>query len=91
MATASILTTSLPAKDRRRAFYNAQERAIIDKHKDAYLAATTPSARRTIAENDIFPQLFDYWRLHNKPTDDKEGRTEVTFRLLVGESDSSSQ
>lgn len=41
--------------------YNAAERAVIDVFKTQYMAATTPTARKTIAQVHILPALFNYW------------------------------
>ncbi|KAF8811080.1 hypothetical protein BYT27DRAFT_7253210 [Phlegmacium glaucopus] len=41
--------------------YNTQERAAINPFKTEYLNATTPAARKTIAQVYIFPTLFNYW------------------------------
>lgn len=45
---------------RAQRVYNQQERAAIDPFKDDYLNATTPAARKAIAQVHIFPALFNY-------------------------------
>ena len=42
--------------------YNEQERAAIDIFKDRYMEATTPANRKTLAQLEIFPSLFNYWK-----------------------------
>ena len=42
--------------------YDEQERAAIDVFKSKYLEATTSACRKTIAQLDIFPALFNYWK-----------------------------
>jgi hypothetical protein len=54
--------------------YNAQERAAIDPFKTEYLAATTPAARKTIAQVHILPALFNYWTSIGQVIDDNEMR-----------------
>ena len=54
--------------------YNKQERAVIDKFKDKYLEATTSSMRKTIAQLEIFPALFNYWKGIGKIYDNKKTR-----------------
>jgi hypothetical protein len=41
--------------------YNSEERSKIDIFKPQYLEATSPAARKTIAQVHIFPALFNYW------------------------------
>jgi hypothetical protein len=60
--------------------YNAQERAAIDVFKNQYLEATSPAARKTIAQAHIFPALFNYWISVGKVIDDKE----MNLRTVVG-------
>lgn len=60
---AAILTPNLsnqPSGHLTRV-YNAQERSAIDPFKTQYLEATSPAARKTIAQVHIFPALFNYW------------------------------
>jgi hypothetical protein len=47
-------------RDRRQALYNAEERAVIDAHKDDYLKATSPPERKTIAQN-LLADIFNHW------------------------------
>lgn len=41
--------------------YDQYERAAIDVFKNEYLEATTPAARKMLAQLKIFPALFNYW------------------------------
>jgi hypothetical protein len=41
--------------------YSPQERAAINPFKHDYFEATTPAARKSIAQAHIFPALFNYW------------------------------
>jgi hypothetical protein len=64
--------------------YNTQERAAINPFKTEYLNATTPAARKTIAQVYIFPALFNYWAGIGEAIreDQMRARTEVTFILF---------
>lgn len=42
--------------------YTKEERNIINSFKDKYMAATSPSERRTIAQLEMLPKLFNYWK-----------------------------
>jgi len=66
---------------RRTRVYNAQERAAIDPFKDEYLSTTSAAAGKTIAQNHIFPALWNYWASISQILDDGETRlqTEVFF------------
>ncbi len=68
----------LPGGRKTRA-YNAQERAAIDPFKDNYLSATSAAARKVIAQNLIFPALWNHWASIGQVLDDAETRlrTEV--------------
>ena len=57
--------------------YNKQECAVIDKFKDKYLEATTSSMRKTIAQLEIFPALFNYWKGIGKVYDNKKTRMKL--------------
>jgi hypothetical protein len=64
---------------RRTRVYNAQERAAIDPFKADYLSATSAAARKIIAQNHIFPALWNHWASIGQVLDDGETRlrTEV--------------
>jgi hypothetical protein len=47
--------------DNQHRVYNVHERASIDVFKIKYMEATTPAARKSIAQLDVFPALFNYW------------------------------
>jgi hypothetical protein len=59
--------------------YDRHERAAIDVFKDQYMDATSPVARKTIAQVHIFPALFNYWISIGKdvPADEKPLRALV--------------
>lgn len=42
--------------------YSEEEHKVIDKYREKYMAATSPTERKTIAELEMFPELFNYWR-----------------------------
>jgi hypothetical protein len=58
----------------RRPVYSKEERAVIDKFKEKYMAATYPFQRKSIAQLEMFPQLFNYWKEEGKIYDKKETR-----------------
>lgn len=64
--------------------YDEHELAAIHTFKDKYLEATTPAERKTIAQIDIFPGLFNYWKSIGKVYKKKETRmrSEVCVLLL---------
>jgi hypothetical protein len=68
---------------RLRRVYNAHERAVIDPFKSDYLNATSPGARKTIAQVHIFPALFNYWAGIGQDIDHNKIRahTEVSATL----------
>lgn len=80
----------MPSKDnyvpsgRLTRVYNAQERAAIDPFKADYLAASSPAARKAIAQTHIFPALWNYWRSSGHRIDESEMRlrTEELIRWL---------
>jgi len=41
--------------------YTAQEHVAIDPFKAQYMEATSPAARKIIAQVHILPALFNYW------------------------------
>jgi hypothetical protein len=46
----------------RDSVYSDEEQKVINKHKDKYLSATSPSQRKSIAQLEMFPDLFNYWK-----------------------------
>jgi hypothetical protein len=67
---------------RKTRVYNAQERAAIDSFKADYLAATSAAARKIIAQNDIFPALWNHWVSISQDLDDGETRLRTEVFLL---------
>lgn len=65
--------------DRRKAFYDIQERAIIDQYKQQYLEAGSAEGRKMVATTGILPKLFEYWQEQGKDLSDDE----VCFKLTV--------
>ena len=59
--------------------YNAEERAVIDVFKTQYMAATTPTARKTIAQVHILPAIFNFWAGWGQTFND----TEMEMRIQV--------
>jgi len=54
--------------------YSAEERKVIDKFKDKYMAASSASHRKNIAQLEMFPALFNYWKAEGKVYDRQETR-----------------
>ena len=67
-------TDNEASNDIQTRVYNIQEHAVIDKFKDKYLEAMTSSMRKTIAQLEIFPALFNYWKGIGKIYDNKKTR-----------------
>lgn len=42
--------------------FNEQERAVLDAFKNQYLDAASPEARKDLAVEYIFPEIFNYWK-----------------------------
>jgi len=65
----------------RRRVYNAQERLCIDPYKAEYMNTTTPTQRKILAQEQIFPVLFTYWekRGDDLNTTEEAKRTNVSF------------
>jgi hypothetical protein len=63
----------------RKPAYSEDERRVMDKFKTAYMLTETPSERKTIAQVDIFPALFNFWSSKgiDLNTKEKNKRTEV--------------
>ena len=68
-------------RGRKTHVYNAQERAAIDPFKADYLSASSAAARKIIAQNHIFPALWNHWVSIGQVLDegDTRLRTEVIF------------
>ena len=67
----------------QRRVYNKQERAAINLFKEKYMEATTSGARKTIAQLDIFPSLFNYWKSIGKVYDAKKTRMKSNVCLIL--------
>ncbi|KAF8801049.1 hypothetical protein BYT27DRAFT_7262369 [Phlegmacium glaucopus] len=52
--------------------YNTQEHGAINVFKNQYLEATSPAARKTIAQVHILPALFNYWISVGQVVDNRE-------------------
>jgi hypothetical protein len=59
--------------------YNQEERNVINQFKSPYMEATSPAARKDIAQMEIFPSLFNYWASIGEVigTDEHKLRSEV--------------
>jgi hypothetical protein len=66
---------------RKTRVYNTLERAAIDPFKAEYLSAVSASARKSNAQNFIFPALWNHWASSGQVLDDVETRlrTEVFY------------
>ncbi|KAF8802326.1 hypothetical protein BYT27DRAFT_7112582 [Phlegmacium glaucopus] len=67
----------MPPGGRLRRVYNVQERAVMDPFKSDYLNATSPSARKTIAQVHIIPALFNYWEGSGQEVDPNKIRAQT--------------
>jgi len=74
--------TDNPEEDNPNSVYSKGERKVIDKYKDAYMAATSSAERRAIAQLQMFPDLFNYWMAKGKIYDKKETRTKSNVHSL---------
>ena len=72
------MSTDIP--DNQHRVYNEQERASIDVFKNKYMEATTAAARKSIAQLEIFPALFNYWKSIGKVFSTEE----IKMRSNVG-------
>ena len=48
-------------KTRKECSYTAAERAILTKHKEAYLATTSHQERDQLLRGAVFIDMFNYW------------------------------
>ena len=64
--------------------YSKEERLLIDKYREKYQAATSPSQRKMIAKLKIFPELFNYWKGKGKVynNEETERKTKVRSSLI---------
>lgn len=69
------------AQGQRKAWYTDKERKVIDVHKEDYLKATSAIQRRQIAQHNLCPALFNYWRETGHNVVDPQAETKVCFRL----------
>lgn len=60
-SSSKVLIMSGDAFGRRTRVYNQEERTVIDQYKTQYMEATSPAARKDIAQMQIFPSLFNHW------------------------------
>ena len=42
--------------------FNDQERAVLEEFRDKYMEALSPDARKDLAVDSIFPNIFNYWK-----------------------------
>jgi hypothetical protein len=61
---------------RRPPVYDAQERAILDQRKEAYLAADSKSGRNQILK-EMLAAIFNYWSSQGKVIGDPEQTSKV--------------
>ncbi|PPQ87771.1 hypothetical protein CVT25_015013 [Psilocybe cyanescens] len=47
--------------DRRQVVYNAEERKVLDAHKERYLASKSVEEHKSVAKTYILPDIFQYW------------------------------
>jgi hypothetical protein len=70
----SDITDSEDIAPNRKRVYDKHERAVIDVFKDKYFEAKTSTSRKVIAQLDIFPALFNYWKSIGKVYGKKQTR-----------------
>ena len=46
--------------------YSDSDHVIIDKYKDIYMAATSSTQRKNLAQLKMFPELFNHWKSQGK-------------------------
>jgi hypothetical protein len=63
--------------------YSEDEHTLIDKFKDKYMQACSSTERRTIAQLEMFPALFNYWKDIGKIYNKDETRRKSNVRLLI--------
>lgn len=65
--------------------YSEEELKVIHKYKDKYFDATSPSQRKTVAQLEMFPDLFNYWKANGIIYDNKDLRikSNVSFVIFI--------
>ena len=48
--------------EKQHCLYTREEQDPLEKYKDKYMAATSASQRKTIAQPEMLPALFNYWK-----------------------------
>lgn len=61
-----------PLTGQQARVYDEHERAVIDPFKSEYMDATTPAARKLVAQLQIFPAIFHYWESIGEKINDEE-------------------
>jgi hypothetical protein len=72
-----------PDEENPHGAYNKGEHDVIDKYKDRYLSATSASQRRSLAQIQIFPELFNYWKEKGFVYDKREAQIKANVRRLL--------
>ena len=62
--------------------YSAEEHKVIDKFKDKYMEASSASQRKNIAQLEMFPALFNYWKAEGKFYDRQATRVKSDVCIL---------
>ena len=70
--------------DRRQPLYSPEERAIIDVHKEEYLNAASALEKKQLAQNKIFPAIFNYWERKGLDLSDRQLRMKVCMIGIGG-------
>ena len=70
--------------DRRRPLYSPEERAIIDVHKEEYLNAASALEKKQLAQNKIFPAIFNHWERKGIDLSDPQPRMKVCMVGIGG-------
>jgi len=63
--------------------YSDEELKVINKHKEKYLNATSPSQRKSIAQLEMFPDLFNYWKENGIIYDKKDTRIKSNVKFVI--------
>lgn len=63
--------------------YSKAERAVIDVHKEKYMACTSASQKRLYAQNIMFKDIFNHWKsqgiINNKECAKSKSKVRLTY------------
>jgi hypothetical protein len=70
-------TSDITDKGTSHRVYSKEEHQVIDQYKDKYLAANSSTERKNIAQLEMFPDLFNYWKSQGIVYDNEKTRTKA--------------